>query len=198
MEKDKIEIITYKPKGLVSGDMRGSSIISALTSQSPEILSFLCMCEYFRIGKDVRAAKLPSFKSFNIVDFIKKISADTQDRNYLILIARYEGRVVGELMAFLDDWSVEEPTIKSLYVETQYRRKGVANALVSKLIEETKEYLKEYLKDNHIYERKYSYISTLVLDYNKPAIKLLEKLGFIPFQRKGCVYLKKDIKIKED
>ena len=194
MENDKIEIIIYKPKGVASGDMRGSSIMSALASQSPEILSFLCMCEYFRIGKDVRAAKLSSFKNFNIVDFIKKMSGDSQDRNYLILIAKYEGRVAGELTAFLDAWGVSEPTLKSLYVETQYRKKGVGKALVSKLIEETK----EYLKDNDIWERKYPYISTLVLDYNKPAIKLLEKLGFIPFQRKGCVYLKKDIKIKEE
>lgn len=194
MENDKIEIIVYKSKGVASGDMRGSSIISALASQSPEILSFLCMCEYFRIGKDVRAAKLSFFKNFNIVDFIGKMSSDAQDRNYLILIAKYEGRVVGELIAFLDAWSVSEPTLKSLYVETQYRKKGVAKALVSKLIEETE----DYLKDNHIWERKYPYIATLVLDYNKPAIKLLEKLGFIPFQRKGCVFLKKDIKIKED
>ena len=194
MENDKIEIIIYKPKGVASGDMRGSSIMSALASQSPEIFSFLCMCEYFRIGKDVRAAKLSSFKNFNIVDFIKKMSGDSQDRNYLILIAKYEGRVVGELIAFLDAWGVSEPTLKSLYVETQYRKKGVGKALVSKLIEETE----DYLKDNHIWERKYLYISTLILDYNKPAIKLLEKLGFIPFQRKGCVYLKKDIKIKEE
>ena len=194
MENDKIEIIIYKPKGVASGDMRGSSIMSALASQSPEILSFLCMCEYFRMGKDVRAAKLSSFKNFNIVDFIKKISSNTQDRNYLILIAKYEGRVVGELMAFLDAWGVSEPTLKSLYVETQYRKKGVGKALVSKLIEETE----DYLKDNHIWDRKYPYISTLILDYNKPAIKLLEKLGFIPFQRKGCVFLKKDIKIKEE
>ena len=194
MENDKIEIIIYKPKGVASGDMRGSSIMSALASQSPEILSFLCMCEYFRIGKDVRAAKLSSFKNFNIVDFIKKMSGDSQDRNYLILIAKYEGRVVGELIAFLDAWGVSEPTLKSLYVETQYRKKGVGKALVSKLIEETE----DYLKDNHIWERKYPYISTLILDYNKPAIKLLEKLGFIPFQRKGCVFLKKDIKIKEE
>nr|DAM83620.1 MAG TPA: acetyltransferase domain containing protein [Caudoviricetes sp.] len=194
MENDKIEIIVYKPKGVEPGDMRGSSIISALASQSPEILSFLCMCEYFRMGKDVRAAKLSAFKNFNIVDFIKKISSDSQDRNYLILIAKYEDRVVGELISFLDAWGVSEPTLKSLYVETQYRKKGVAKALVSKLIEETE----DYLKDNHIWERKYPYISTLILDYNKPAIKLLEKLGFIPFQRKGCVFLKKDIKIKED
>ena len=194
MENDKIEIIIYKPKGVASGDMRGSSIMSALASQSPEILSFLCMCEYFRIGKDVRAAKLSSFKNFNIVDFIKKISSDSQDRNYLILIAKYDGRVVGELIAFLDAWGVSEPTLKSLYVETQYRKKGVGKALVSKLIEETE----DYLKDNHIWERKYPYISTLILDYNKPAIKLLEKLGFIPFQRKGCIFLKKDIKIKEE
>lgn len=194
MENDKIEIKIYKPKGVASGDMRGSSIMSALASQSPEILSFLCMCEYFRIGKDVRAAKLSAFKNFNIVDFIGKISSNTQDRNYLILIAKYEGRVVGELIAFLDDWGVAEPTIKSLYVETQYRKKGVGEALVSKLIEETE----DYLKDNHIWKRKYPYISTLILDYNKPAIKLLEKLGFIPFQRKSCVFLKKDIKIKEE
>lgn len=194
MENDKIEIIVYKPKGVASGDMRGSSIMSALASQSPEILSFLCMCEYFRMGKDVRAAKLSSFKNFNIVDFIKKMSGDSQDRNYLILIAKYEGRVVGELIAFLDAWGVSEPTLKSLYVETQYRKKGVGKALVSKLIEETE----DYLKDNHIWDRKYPYISTLILDYNKPAIKLLEKLGFIPFQRKGCVFLKKDIKIKEE
>ena len=194
MENDKIEIIIYKPKGVASGDMRGSSIMSALASQSPEILSFLCMCEYFRIGKDVRAAKLSAFKNFNIVKFIGDMVDNTQDRNYLILIAKYEGRVVGELMAFLDAWGVSEPTIKSLYVETQYRKKGVGKALVSKLIEETE----EYLQDNHIWERKYPYISTLILDYNKPAIKLLEKLGFIPFQRKGCVFLKKDIKIKEE
>lgn len=194
MENDKIEIIVYKPKGVASRDMRGSSIMSALASQSPEILSFLCMCEYFRMGKDVRAAKLSSFKNFNIVDFIKKMSGDSQDRNYLILIAKYEGRVVGELIAFLDAWGVSEPTLKSLYVETQYRKKGVGKALVSKLIEETE----DYLKDNHIWDRKYPYISTLILDYNKPAIKLLEKLGFIPFQRKGCVFLKKDIKIKEE
>ena len=194
MENDKIEIIVYKSKGVASGDMRGSSIISALASQSPEILSFLCMCEYFRIGKDVRAAKLSYFKNFNIVKFIGDMVDNTQDRNYLILIAKYEGRVVGELMAFLDAWGVSEPTLKSLYVETQYRKKGVGKALVSKLIEETE----DYLKDNHIWERKYPYISTLILDYNKPAIKLLEKLGFIPFQRKGCVYLKKDIKIKEE
>ena len=194
MENDKIEIIIYKPKGVASGDMRGSSIISALASQSPEILSFLCMCEYFRMGKDVRAAKLSAFKNFNIVKFIGDMVDNTQDRNYLILIAKYEGRVVGELMAFLDAWGVSEPTIKSLYVETQYRKKGVGKALVSKLIEETE----DYLKDNHIWDRKYPYISTLILDYNKPAIKLLEKLGFIPFQRKGCVFLKKDIKIKEE
>lgn len=194
MEDDKIEIIVYKPKGVASGDMRGSSIMSALASQSPEILSFLCMCEYFRIGKDVRAAKLSSFKNFNIVKFIGDMVDNTQDRNYLILIAKYEGRVVGELISFLDAWGVSEPTLKSLYVETQYRKKGVAKALVSKLIEETE----DYLKDNHIWERKYPYISTLILDYNKPAIKLLEKLGFIPFQRKGCVFLKKDIKIKEE
>lgn len=194
MEDDKIEIIVYKPKGVASGDMRGSSIMSALASQCPEILSFLCMCEYFRIGKDVRAAKLSAFKNFNIVDFIGKLSSNTQDRNYLILIAKYEDRVVGELTAFLDDWGVAEPTIKSLYVETQYRKKGVAKALVGKLIEETK----DYLQNNDIWERKYPYISTLVLDYNKPAIKLLEKLGFIPFQRKGCVFLKKDVKIKEE
>ena len=194
MENDKIEIIVYKPKGVASGDMRGSSIMSALASQSPEILSFLCMCEYFRMGKDVRAAKLSAFKNFNIVKFIGDMVDNTQDRNYLILIAKYEGRVVGELISFLDAWGVSEPTLKSLYVETQYRKKGVAKALVSKLIEETE----DYLKDNHIWERKYPYISTLILDYNKPAIKLLEKLGFIPFQRKGCVFLKKDIKIKED
>lgn len=194
MENDKIEIIIYKSKGVASGDMRGSSIMSALASQSPEILSFLCMCEYFRMGKDVRAAKLSAFKNFNIVKFIGDMVDNTQDRNYLILIAKYEGRVVGELISFLDAWGVSEPTLKSLYVETQYRKKGVAKALVSKLIEETE----DYLKDNHIWERKYPYISTLILDYNKPAIKLLEKLGFIPFQRKGCVFLKKDIKIKED
>nr|DAK99193.1 MAG TPA: acetyltransferase domain containing protein [Caudoviricetes sp.] len=194
MENDKIEIIIYKSKGVASGDMRGSSIMSALASQSPEILSFLCMCEYFRMGKDVKAAKLSAFKNFNIVKFIGDMVDNTQDRNYLILIAKYDGRVVGELISFLDAWGVSEPTLKSLYVETQYRKKGVAKALISKLIEETE----DYLKDNHIWERKYPYISTLILDYNKPAIKLLEKLGFIPFQRKGCVFLKKDIKIKED
>lgn len=87
---------------------------------------------------------------------------------------------MGELIALLDDWGVSEPTIKSLYVETQYRRKGIAKELIYKLIEETK----EYLKDNHIWKRKYPYITTTVTNYNKSVIELFEKLGFIKNQKK--------------
>lgn len=44
MEKDKIEIIIYKPKNLAAGDMRGSSIMSALASQSPERYFHFFVC----------------------------------------------------------------------------------------------------------------------------------------------------------
>lgn len=139
-KEDSIEISVYKVEGVTPGDMRGSSVFSSLTSQNPEILSFLCMCEYFRIGKDVRAAHLKSFDNFSIGNFISKISEKSSDDNHVILIARYNGIVVGELIGLLDDWGVAEPAVESLYVENNARKRGIGTALVKEFIKRAEAY----------------------------------------------------------
>ena len=173
-EKDKIEIMVYKVEGVAPGDLRGSSFFSNLTSQNPEILSFLCMCEYFRIGKDVRACHLKAFDNFSIVNFISKISEKSYDDNHVILIAKYNGVVAGELIGLLDDWGVNEPTVESLYVENNTRKRGIGKALVKEFIKRAE----EYTKRNFISEKEHNSASVNVYGYNKVAIHLFEKLGF--------------------
>ena len=173
-EKDKIEITVYKVEGVAPGDMRGSSFFSNLTSQNPEILSFLCMCEYFRIGKDVRACHLKAFDNFSIVNFVSKISEKSFDDNHVILIARYNGGVAGELIGLLDDWGVEEPKVESLYVENFARKRGIGTALVKEFIKRAK----AYTKRNFISEKEHNSISVNIYGYNKAAIHLFNKLGF--------------------
>lgn len=173
-EKDKIEITVYKVEGVTPGDMRGSSFFLNLRSQSSEILSFLCMCEYFRIGKDVRAAHLKSFDNFSIGNFIEKISEKSSDDNHVILIAKYNGVVVGELIGLLDDWGVNEPAVESLYVENYARKRGIGKALVKEFIKRAE----EYTKRNFISEKEHNSVSVNIYGYNKAAIHLFEKLGF--------------------
>lgn len=173
-EKDKIEIMVYKVKGITPGDLRGSSFYSNLTSQNPEILSFLCMCEYFRIGKDVRACHLKAFDNFSIGNFIERISEKSSDDNHVILIAKYNGVVAGELIGLLDDWGVEEPKVESLYVENYARKRGIGKALVKEFIKRAE----EYTKRNFISEKEHNSISVNIYGYNKAAIHLFEKLGF--------------------
>lgn len=173
-EKDKIEIMVYKVKGITPGDMRGSSFYSNLTSQNPVILSFLCMCEYFRIGKDVRACHLKAFDNFSIVNFISKISEKSYDDNHVILIAKYNGVVAGELIGLLDDWGVNEPAVESLYVENSLRKRGIGKALVKEFIKRAE----AYTKRNFISEKEHNSASVNIYGYNKAAIHLFEKLGF--------------------
>ena len=174
MEKDKIEIMVYKVKGITPGDMRGSSFFSNLTSQNPEILSFLCMCEYFRIGKDVRACHLKAFDNFSIGNFISKISEKSFDDNHVILIAKYNGAVAGELIGLLDDWGVNEPAVESLYVENSLRKRGIGKALVKEFIKRAE----EYAKGVFLSEKEPNSISVNIYGYNKAAVHLFEKLGF--------------------
>lgn len=173
-EKDKIEITVYKVEGVTPGDMRGSSFFLNLRSQSPEILSFLCMCEYFRIGKDVRAAHLKAFDNFSIGNFIERISEKSSDDNHVILIAKYNGVVAGELIGLLDDWGVNEPKVESLYVENYARKRGIGKALVKEFIKRTEEYSKRVF----LSEKEPNSISVNIYGYNKVAIQLFEKLGF--------------------
>lgn len=173
-EKDKIEIMVYKVKGITPGDLRGSSFYSNLTSQNPEILSFLCMCEYFRIGKDVRACHLKAFDNFSIGNFIERISEKSSDDNHVILIAKYNGVVAGELIGLLDDWGVNEPKVESLYVENYARKRGIGKALVKEFIKRTEEYSKRVF----LSEKEPNSISVNIYGYNKVAIQLFEKLGF--------------------
>ena len=173
-EKDKIEIMVYKVKGITPGDLRGSSFYSNLTSQNPEILSFLCMCEYFRIGKDVRACHLKAFDNFSIGNFIERISEKSSDDNHVILIAKYNGVVAGELIGLLDDWGVNEPKVESLYVENYARKRGIGKALVKEFIKRTEEYSKRVF----LSEKEPNSISVNIYGYNKAAVHLFEKLGF--------------------
>ena len=173
-EKDKIEIMVYKVEGVAPGDLRGSSFFSNFRSQNPEILSFLCMCEYFRIGKDVRAAHLKAFDNFSIGNFIERISEKSSDDNHVILIAKYNGVVAGELIGLLDDWGVEEPKVESLYVENYARKRGIGKALVKEFIKRAE----EYAKGVFLSEKEPNSISVNIYGYNKVAIQLFEKLGF--------------------
>jgi hypothetical protein len=173
-EKDKIEITVYKVEGVAPGDMRGSSFFLNLRSQSPEILSFLCMCEYFRIGKDVRAAHLKAFDNFSIGNFIERISEKSSDDNHVILIAKYNGVVAGELIGLLDDWGVNEPKVESLYVENYARKRGIGKALVKEFIKRTEEYSKRVF----LSEKEPNSISVNIYGYNKAVVHLFEKLGF--------------------
>ena len=173
-EKDKIEITVYKVKGITPGDLRGSSFYSNLTSQNPEILWFLCMCEYFRIGKDVRSAHLKAFDNFSIGNFIERISEKSSDDNHVILIAKYNGVVAGELIGLLDDWGVNEPKVESLYVENYARKRGIGKALVKEFIKRTE----EYAKGVFLSEKEPNSVSVNIYGYNKVAIQLFEKLGF--------------------
>ena len=173
-EKDKIEITVYKVEGVAPGDMRGSSFFLNLRSQSPEILSFLCMCEYFRVGRDVRACHLKAFDNFSIVNFISKISEKSYDDNRVILIAKYNGIVAGELIGLLDDWGVNEPAVESLYVENNTRKRGIGTALVKEFVKRAE----EYTKRNFISEKEHNSISVNIYGYNKVSIGLFNKLGF--------------------
>ena len=173
-EKDKIEIMVYKVEGITPGDLRGSSFFSNLTSKNPEILAFLCMCEYFRVGRDVRACHLKAFDNFSIVNFVSKISEKSFDDNHVILIARYNGGVAGELIGLLDDWGVNEPAVESLYVENFARKRGIGTALVKEFIKRAE----EYTKRNFISEKEHNSISVNIYGYNKVAIHLFNKLGF--------------------
>lgn len=175
-EKDKIEITVYKVEGVAPGDLRGSSFFLNLRSQSPEILSFLCMCEYFRIGKDVRACHLKAFDNFSIGNFIERISEKSSDDNHIILIAKYNGVVAGELIGLLDDWGVNEPKVESLYVENYARKRGIGKALVEEFIKRTE----EYAKGVFLSEKEPNSVSVNIYGYNKVAIQLFEKLGFKP------------------
>ena len=188
---NEIEVVVYRTKKLQDGDLRIGSLLDTLTLIGPEVLAFLCLSEYFRIGKDVKGAKLDSFKGFNIGDFIRRMSEKIESDNYLILLAKFNGRLVGQLIAWLDDMGVSEPMVDSLYVENEYRGKGVGTALLEKLIEEVDKFLKEYTH----FERQYKSIRANIFNYNGFAIHLFKKFGFTKstkdkFSNKVSVYRK--------
>jgi hypothetical protein len=131
MEKD-FEISVCK--GIRAKDFDAGSLLISAMSVLPEELAFLCMSEYFRIGKDVRAAKLKSFDGFNVDDFISNIDDMVHDRNYIVLLARYKHKIIGELIGWIGDSGTTEAQIKSLYVENEMRGKRIAGALIIKFI----------------------------------------------------------------
>ena len=103
-----------------------------------------------------------------------RISEKSSDDNHVILIAKYNGVVAGELIGLLDDWGVNEPKVESLYVENYARKRGIGKALVKEFIKRTE----EYAKGVFLSEKEPNSVSVNIYGYNKVAIQLFEKLGF--------------------
>lgn len=96
----------------------------------------------------------------NIGRFVYDIRSYYDDKNAKALIYLYRGLYRGFVSHRKDPAKGEY--IVSLYVDRDLRRKGIAELLLKKVINDTKE----------------DKVTVLVGDFNKSAISLYEKLGF--------------------
>ena len=84
-----------------------------------------------------------------------------------ILIAEYEGQIVGQALFFKNfSTFLGKPGIylEDLYVKPEIRSKGIGKALLDKIISLAK-------------ERNYGRVEWAVLDWNESAIEFYEKIG---------------------
>jgi len=84
-----------------------------------------------------------------------------------ILIAEYEGQIVGQALFFKNfSTFLGKPGIylEDLYVKPEMRSKGIGKALLDKIISLAK-------------ERNYGRVEWAVLDWNESAIEFYEKIG---------------------
>lgn len=86
--------------------------------------------------------------------------------------AFYDGKMLGCVEVKLEETEYRKrtPCIYTLFVFPEYRKQGIATKLIEKCIE-------YYEKDCKLGE---GYVSIDVYGYNKEAIKLYEKFGFVP------------------
>jgi GNAT superfamily N-acetyltransferase len=89
-----------------------------------------------------------------------------------ILIAEYEGQIVGQALFFKNfSTFLGKPGIylEDLYVKPEMRSKGIGKALLDKLISLAK-------------ERNYGRVEWSVLDWNESAIEFYKKIGAKPLK----------------
>ena len=89
-----------------------------------------------------------------------------------ILIAEYEGQIVGQALFFKNfSTFLGKPGIylEDLYVKPEMRSKGIGKALLDKLISLAK-------------ERNYGRVEWSVLDWNESAIEFYKKIGAKPLE----------------
>lgn len=112
-------------------------------------------------------------ESYIVKNWFEKVY---NEKNNVIYVAKIENKIVGYIYCKID--SVEngptlelEALIDGLYVDKNYRKQGIATALMNTV--------KEWAKENGV---KYLFLN--VLEENKNAISLYYKNNFKNFERK--------------
>ena len=98
------------------------------------------------------------------------------EKNNVIYVAKIENEIVGYIYCKIDSIEYgptieQEALIDGLYVDENYRKQGIATALINSV--------KEWAKENEI---KYLFIN--VLEKNKNALSLYYKNNFKDFEKK--------------
>lgn len=119
------------------------------------------LAEYEKLSHEVRTTEDNLISSF------------FGDKNYAnALLAEYENKPVG-IAIYFNNFStfVGRPGIylEDLYVQSEYRGKGIGKSLL--------EYLINIAKENN-----FGRVEWAVLDWNEPAINFYKKLGAVPME----------------
>lgn len=148
IDKDRANILEYS--SLNNDDKR-------------EAYAYIVLAEYdlFRMHSDNGISETEyGVHPLNIGKFVYDIRSYYDDKNAKSLIYLYRGLYRGFISHRKDPAKGEY--IVSLYIDRDSRRKGIAELLIKKVIENTEE----------------NKVTVLVGDFNKGAISLYEKLGF--------------------
>jgi len=125
---------------------------------------------FYRFNEEFDSAWVSTESMDRARNVIEDILSD--ERN-LLLVAEYDGRIVGVIRSELQDepMLVNSPiaVVKELYVIPEYRRRGIA----TKLIEETRRILEG---------RGAKILAAEFPAHNEVAKSFYEKLGFRPFK----------------
>ncbi len=135
-------------------------IRSASKKDVPSIFSLIKeLAEFEKLSDQIKTSE---------VDLNKTLFG--KDKFVEILIAEYDGQIVGQALFFKNfSTFLGKPGIylEDLYVKPEFREKGIGKALLNKIIFLAK-------------ERNYGRVEWSVLDWNKQAINFYKKIGAIP------------------
>lgn len=125
--------------------------------------------------------KLNNYHADNVPDFCERINKYFTKKRYKKLLDRGDKwflavdgtNIVGIIGVKI--WKLERKqyTINELYVDEDYRHKGIGR----KLLETAMIYAKRGIEENKNFSK---YISLGVYEFNKDAKSLYEKMGFVP------------------